>query len=184
MKKKFLLVLTIFVLIMLIVPSINADTIKTNKKINNNEEKTVESKSIRKGIIWGQVFYAMGMLLQPASGADIKIRNTETNEVVWAKCGRQGLFIKFGLDICFGSGIESQIVSSSECKNIFSQGIVDINKASIEELISLKGIGKAKAKAIVKYRETNGEFTSKSHLLCVKGIGSYTLRRIKDDIKI
>ena len=35
---------------------------------------------------------------------------------------------------------------------------VNINTATVEELSQLKGIGEAKAKTIVEYRETNGDF--------------------------
>ncbi|AZG72766.1 ComEA family DNA-binding protein [Shewanella livingstonensis] len=48
---------------------------------------------------------------------------------------------------------------------------VNINKASAEELQSLKGIGQAKAKAIVDYRTKNGKFTDLQQLTMVSGIG-------------
>ncbi len=48
---------------------------------------------------------------------------------------------------------------------------VNINKASASELQSLKGIGEAKAKAIVDYRTKNGKFTDVKQLMKVSGIG-------------
>jgi competence protein ComEA len=48
---------------------------------------------------------------------------------------------------------------------------VNINKASAEELQVLKGIGQAKAKAIVDYRTKNGKFTDLQQLTMVTGIG-------------
>ncbi|WP_137221544.1 ComEA family DNA-binding protein [Shewanella sp. MEBiC00475] len=48
---------------------------------------------------------------------------------------------------------------------------VNINKASAQELQTLKGIGQAKAKAIVDYRTKNGKFTDLQQLTMVTGIG-------------
>lgn len=48
---------------------------------------------------------------------------------------------------------------------------VNINTASEAELMMLKGIGKNKAKAIVNYRQKNGQFKTADDLLNVKGIG-------------
>ena len=57
---------------------------------------------------------------------------------------------------------------------------ININTASVEELSSkLKGIGKAKAAAIIEWRETNGKFQSLEDVDEVKGIGSATLEKNK-----
>ena len=60
---------------------------------------------------------------------------------------------------------------------------VNINKADATEISSaLKGIGMKKAQAIVDYREKNGSFSSAEDLTLVKGIGSRTVSKLKDDI--
>lgn len=63
-------------------------------------------------------------------------------------------------------------------------GKIRINSASVEELQKLKGIGPAKAEAIVSYREENGPFQTVEDLLEVSGIGEKTLETIKDDIVV
>ena len=58
--------------------------------------------------------------------------------------------------------------------NVASQGYtmrIQINSASSKQLQALKGIGAAKAKAIIEYREANGGFKSVDELTKVKGIG-------------
>ncbi|TCN01537.1 competence protein ComEA [Paenibacillus sp. BK033] len=63
-----------------------------------------------------------------------------------------------------------------------SSGKLDINRATAEQLDTLKGIGPAKAQAIIADREQNGPFSSAEDLLRVKGIGSKLLAGIKDSI--
>nr|WP_223285103.1 helix-hairpin-helix domain-containing protein [Paenibacillus sp. PL91] len=59
---------------------------------------------------------------------------------------------------------------------------LDINRATAEELDALKGIGPAKAKAIVQDRDQNGKFNSVDDLLRVKGIGEKLLQGIEESI--
>jgi len=48
----------------------------------------------------------------------------------------------------------------------------------------LKGIGAAKAKAIVAYREAHGPFSSVDDLLEVKGIGAATLEKNRAKLRL
>ena len=61
---------------------------------------------------------------------------------------------------------------------------ININKASVEELTSLSGIGEAKALAIIEYRETNGAFREIADIMKVSGIGEALYNKIKDDIDV
>ena len=61
---------------------------------------------------------------------------------------------------------------------------VNPNKASLEELIRLPGIGPALAENIIKYRNSNGSFKSLEELQKVKGIGSKKLERLKDYLSL
>lgn len=61
-------------------------------------------------------------------------------------------------------------------------GRLDINAASVEELMTLNGIGEAMATKIVEYREKHGLYDAVEELTLVSGIGPKKLEGIKDKI--
>lgn len=61
-------------------------------------------------------------------------------------------------------------------------GPVNLNRASLEELQTLPGVGAVLAQRIVREREENGPFAYPQDLLCVKGIGQKTLQKLWKDI--
>jgi competence protein ComEA len=64
-------------------------------------------------------------------------------------------------------------------------GPVDINTADAETLArELQGIGAARARAIVEYREHNGRFRSADEILNVKGIGPQVLEQNKGNLQV
>lgn len=68
--------------------------------------------------------------------------------------------------------------------DILRNNLVNINKATEEELKTLNGIGASKATAIISYREKNGEFKKIEDIKNVKGIGESCFEKIKDKIRI
>jgi competence protein ComEA len=61
---------------------------------------------------------------------------------------------------------------------------VNINTADETGLMSLKGVGKTKAQAIIDYRQKNGPFKTIDDLARVKGIGEKTVGNLKDQITV
>lgn len=61
-------------------------------------------------------------------------------------------------------------------------GKVNINTAGKEELMTLKGIGEARAEDIIRYREQNGPFQTIEDIMKVSGIKNAAFEKIKDDI--
>lgn len=61
---------------------------------------------------------------------------------------------------------------------------VNINTATVEGLMSLKGIGEKKAESIVEYREEFGPFATVEGLKDVKGVGDKIFNKIKDQIVV
>lgn len=61
---------------------------------------------------------------------------------------------------------------------------ININTASADELISLKGVGEKKARTIIEFRENNGPFKQPEDIIKVPGIGPKTLEANKDCIVV
>ena len=63
-------------------------------------------------------------------------------------------------------------------------GLVNINTAGKEALMTLNGIGSTRAEAIIQYREAHGAFQSPRDLLKVNGIKEKTYEKIRGQISI
>lgn len=72
--------------------------------------------------------------------------------------------------------------SSNETTNTSTK--VNINTATLKDLITLNGIGESKAQAILEYRTKNGNFKTLEDLKKVSGIGEAAYEKIKDNICI
>ena len=63
-------------------------------------------------------------------------------------------------------------------------GKVNLNTAGREELMSLPGIGEARAQAIIAYREAKGPFTAIEEVMNIEGIKEKAFSKIKDEIEV
>lgn len=61
---------------------------------------------------------------------------------------------------------------------------VNLNTATQAELETIKGIGPAKAKAIIDYRTKNGQFKTVDDLDNVKGFGKKSIDKIRSNISV
>lgn len=76
-------------------------------------------------------------------------------------------------------------LKNSDTNNIQndSNKLISLNKGSLDELMTIPGIGEQKAKQIIEYRNSNA-FTSIEDIKNVSGIGESLFEKIKDYITI
>ena len=72
-------------------------------------------------------------------------------------------------------------VSQTEEKK---SGLININTAEAEELMTLPGIGQAKADSIIEYRTQNGKFKSIEDLMNITGIKEGVYNRISSYVTV
>lgn len=104
----------------------------------------------------------------------------------------QARVLEDGEQIRIYTGEEAKEVSSTEIQKseiaiseeAAKQDKIDINHATSQQLMTLPGIGEAKAAAIIEYRETRGAFQTIEDLMKIPGIKQAVFSKIKDQITV
>ena len=116
------------------------------------------------------------MVIEMAGGLT---EDADTNSV------NQASFVEDGEKILIPSKSDPAFPASAELTGAApasdTAGLVNINLASKDELMTLNGIGEVMAERIIEYR-TNNRFKNKEDIMSVKGIGSGIYEKIKDSI--
>ena len=92
--------------------------------------------------------------------------------------------IKYVEKECVCQEITNNACIDNKEENNIETNKISLNNATISELTTLNGIGEAKAKLIIEYREANNGFKSIEELLNISGIGDSMYEKIKDFITI
>lgn len=79
---------------------------------------------------------------------------------------------------------EQEEKALKEAEDKASDGLVNINSASESELMTLPGIGKSKAEAIITYRKEHGNFNAITDIKNIPGIKDGVYLKICDSIKV
>ena len=78
-----------------------------------------------------------------------------------------------------GSGSYGAVVSGQG-----QSAKVNLNTASKEQLMTLRGIGESRAEDIIRYREEHGAFGAIEEIMEISGIKDAAFQKIKDDITV
>ena len=96
----------------------------------------------------------------------------------------------YNLALLLEDGMQVRIPTREEAESMrtaaisSSDGLVNINTAGIDELMSLPGIGRVKAEAIIEYRTRNGPFEDIKDIMHVSGIKESAFSVIRAKIKV
>ena len=83
-----------------------------------------------------------------------------------------------------GEEAASQQAGSGAPSSTSKEKKVNLNKANLEELKQVKGLGGKRAQDIIDHREANGKFKSVDELKKVSGIGAKTIEKLKDYVTV
>ena len=89
--------------------------------------------------------------------------------------------------VCGEKNVEMQAdtsATSTQSDTTYSDGKVNINTAGLEELMTLKGVGESRARAIIEYREQQGSFETPEDIMNISGIKEGVFSKIKDQIAV
>ena len=104
------------------------------------------------------------------------------DEVQKAKDGNT--VIEYIIEECNCPVIENDACINIEDENNSDKTLININTASLEELMTIPKIGESKAKDIIKYREEHGQFTDIEEIKNISGIKDATYETIKEYITV
>ena len=123
-----------------------------------------------------EVIELAGGVTTEASTEAINMARPVTDEMV--------IYVPTNEEVNLGFSEEKETVFEDYKLDDSEKILVNINTASIEELMSLSGIGEVKAKQIIDYREENGVFKDISELMNISGIKQSAFDKIKDYITV
>ncbi len=74
--------------------------------------------------------------------------------------------------------------SESSGSDKITSGTININSASVSELMRLPGVGESTAEKIVSYRNANGEFLAIEEIMNISGIGQKKFESMKPFLRV
>ena len=126
-----------------------------------------------------------GGLTENADTSMINLAKIVTDEMTIIIYSKDEVLEKYKEEVCV---CDCPLITNDACVNSGTSNgennIVNINTASKEDLITIPGLGEAKAEAIIKHREDNGNFKSIEDIKNVSGIGDSLFEKIKDYITV
>ena len=99
------------------------------------------------------------------------------------KCLNQAELLRDGQQITVYTEEEAELIPSATGETA-GTGKINLNTAGKESLMTLPGIGEAKAEAILQYREKNGCFLNIEEIMQIEGIKEKVFEKIKDLIEV
>jgi competence protein ComEA len=86
--------------------------------------------------------------------------------------------------LCLGGAVTVSAQNSKPSAEAAAAAPININSATLAQLETLPGIGKATAERILEYRQKNGGFKKVEDLMNIRGIGEKSFLRLKPLVTI
>lgn len=114
-----------------------------------------------------------------------EVKNAIAKESIAKLVDNQCICPKVNNDACLRQNNNSSNEQNNSSNNTSDEDVVvNINTATVEELLTLSGIGESKAKAIIEYRTEHGDFRRVEDIMEVSGIGESLYEKIKEYITV
>lgn len=168
-----------------------------DKEIEENNKKKETSKVVVdiKGMVTNPGVYEVdstmrvndviqlaGGLIEGADTSLINLAKIVTDEMTIIIYSNEEVQEKYKEEVCV---CDCPLIENDACvDNVERDHLININTCTLDELMEINGIGKTKAEAILKYRESNGDFNSIDDIKKVDGIGDALFEKIKAYIKV
>lgn len=169
--------------------TLNKITEKTTKE--NNEKQYIDIKgSVKKPGVYeikknDRVIDAINMaggLLKNANTSNVNLSQKLTSEMV-IYISNNNEIKNDNNKISCDTKCKVEVIEVNNCVDENNkENKININTATVEDFTNLNGIGESKAKSIIQYRETNGDFKSIEDIKNISGIGESLFNKIKDNI--
>ena len=201
-KKKIIIITLIFLILFYFVFNIN--NLFITEEISTLDYIVVEVKGsvkvpgvyeVKKGSRVSDLIHEAGGLLDNADTSIINLSKELEDEMVVViyndeeinEMKKGSTSVKYIERHCVCPILENdacieEVISNNSIDN--KTGLVSLNTGTIEELMTLPGIGESKAKLIIKYRDENGGFKKIEDIMNVKGIGESMFEKIKSYIML
>ena len=136
---------------------------------------------VEEGTRINDVITLAGGLKEGADTSNINLAKLVTDEMTIIIYSSEEVLEKYKKEVCV---CDCPYIENDACINNEENKLVNINTCTLEELLTINGIGKAKAQSIIDYRKENGNFNSIEDIKNVPGIGVSLFEKIKDYITV
>lgn len=136
---------------------------------------------VEEGTRINDVISLAGGLKEGADTSNINLAKLVTDEMTIIIYSSEEVLEKYKKEVCV---CDCPYIENDACINNEENKLVNINTCTLEELLTINGIGKAKAQSIIDYRKENGNFNSIEDIKNVPGIGVSLFEKIKDYITV
>lgn len=167
--------------------AIEAEENITEKEISIEEDATIcvhVCGAVKKpGVYTFDKRVRISDVIQAAKGLKKNANDVAINQAEFVQDGMQ-IYIPFKGEMTAEAEVDKKDSEQTSPANEMEQGKLNINTATLEQLMTLSGIGEGKAKKIIEYREEHGAFQKIEDIMKITGIKDGIFQKIKDAICI